>query len=178
MNDSHVINVPPLIRVRVLLTLPRLQSQARTRRNDKDDCHDDDGDDGDDDDANNDNDCYDDDAIDHDCHDDDIDDDHHGTSLTLGDCRLGSIQQAGFFADKDEKLYRAELFVRDAERPFGSSQKLEDKTYIIWGTHTRWVTYIYYMLGDIQRHTQVQGTRPETILHLRKSHSHAGATGI
>ena len=28
----------------MLLTLPRLQSQARTRRNDKDDCHDDDGD--------------------------------------------------------------------------------------------------------------------------------------
>ena len=39
-----IIVIRSLIRARVLLTLPRLQSQARTRRNDKDDCHDDDGD--------------------------------------------------------------------------------------------------------------------------------------
>ena len=33
-------------------------------------------------------------------------------------------------------------FLCATPRPFGSAQKLEDKTYIIFGTHTSWVTHI------------------------------------
>ena len=103
MNDSHVINVPSLIRVRVLLTLPRLQSQARTRRNDK----------GDDD----------------RCHRDQQDDDDRSTVSTGQLLTLDWVcivyawaQFSRFFADKDKKLYRAELFVRDAASIWISSE--------------------------------------------------------